>query len=202
MIFTSVTYILNIIFIAVPWTILGLLLIAWNLFLNIDFNKGWAGGNLWLIFNTCYLIIQYVLSIGLFWEIEVWIFYMKFIRIFSLISSYLYAIGYITAVVTLFVVLDDLDGVDPNWANVFTAMTISYNLILHAPILPLCFGIALKEFSMEFIQFANDWAGTGQDDWSLGLHNVIDLIIALFNWINPWWWFEEDDGSKWDKMYE
>jgi len=75
-------------------------------------------------------------------------------------------------------------------------------LILHAPILPLNFGIALKEFSMEFFQFAADWAGTGLDDYSLGVHNIVDLIVALFNWVNPIWWFAEDDGTKWDKMYE
>ena len=32
---------------------------------------------------------------------------------------------------------------------------------------------------MEFIQFANDWAGTGLDDWSLGLHNITDFFLAI-----------------------
>ena len=57
MIFTQTTYILNMVFIAVPWTIFGVILISWNLYLNIAFNEGWAGGNLWLIFNTVYLIL-------------------------------------------------------------------------------------------------------------------------------------------------
>ena len=96
------------------------------------------------------MIIQYILSIGLFWEIEIWIYYMKFIRIFSLLSSYIYIFGYLFALVTLLVVLDDLDGAQVKWANMYTVMVISYNLILHAPILPLNLGIALKEFSMEF----------------------------------------------------
>jgi len=57
MVFEQTTYILNVVLIAVPWTILGAVLIGWNLFLNIDFNEGWAGGNLWLIGNSVYLII-------------------------------------------------------------------------------------------------------------------------------------------------
>jgi len=48
----------------------------------------------------------------------------------------------------------------------------------------------------------NDWAGSGLDDYSLGVHNIIDLIVACINWVNPVWWFEDDDGTKWDKMYE
>ena len=57
MIFTNVSYILNCIFIAGPWSVLGTALISWNLWLNIDFNRVWAGGNLWLIGNTTYLIV-------------------------------------------------------------------------------------------------------------------------------------------------
>ena len=97
---------------------------------------------------------------------------------------------------------DDLDGTEIRWVNIYSAMVLSYNLIMHAPILPICLGIAIKEFSMEFIQFVNDYAGTGLDDISLGLHNIVDLIVALFNWVNPLWWVEEDNGDKWDKMWE
>lgn len=137
--------------IAVPWTILGLALIGFNLFCNIGLNEGWAGGNLWLIGNTVYLILQFALSIGLFWEIDVWIYWMKFIRIFSLLSSYIYIFGYLFALVTDLIILDDLDGSEIRWANVYSAMVLSYNLILHAPILPICIGISIKEFSMEVI---------------------------------------------------
>lgn len=55
-VFTTTKYILNIIFAAVPWTLFGLANIGWNVWLNIYFNKGWAGGNIWLILNTAYLV--------------------------------------------------------------------------------------------------------------------------------------------------
>lgn len=151
MVFTQVKYILNIVLIAVPWTLFGLLNIAWNLWLNIYFNQGWAGGNVWLILNSAYLVSQYILSIGLFWEIDVWIYYMKYIRIFSLLSAYLYSIVYALAIVTLMVVAWDLDGAEITWVGMMTAMVISYNLILHAPILLVNFGICFKEFTMEFV---------------------------------------------------
>ena len=155
-----------------------------------------------MISNTVYLVLQYILSIGLFWEIVAWIYYMKYIRIFSLLSAYFYSFLYFIGLVTVLDVAWDLDGADVGWAGMMTAMVISYNLLLHAPIMLINAGIVIKEFSMEFIQLANDWAGTGLDDWSLGAHNVIDLVVALSNWINPWWWFAEDNGDKWDDMYE
>jgi len=202
MVFTHVMYIINIVLIAIPWTVMGIVIIAWNVWLNIDFNQGWAGGNIWLIANTAYMVVQFILSIGLFWEIDAWIYYMKYVRIFSLFSAYIYSILYVLGFVTLIVVMWDLDGEEITWASMMSAMVISYNLILHWPILIINTGIAVKEFSMEVFQFSNDWAGTGLDDWSLGFHNVIDLMIAMSNWVNPFWWFAADDGDKWDEMYE
>ena len=50
-------YIINLWVIAVPWTIFGFLCILVNIFLNIDYNKGWAEGNVFLMGNTIYAII-------------------------------------------------------------------------------------------------------------------------------------------------
>lgn len=199
-VYTQVKYILMVVFIAAPWTILGGCAVAWNIWLNIYFNQGWAGANIWLILNSVYLIFQYVLSLLLFYEIDAWIYYMKFIRFGSLISSYFYTIMYIVALVELLVIIDDLDGSEVTFVNMYTVMVLAYNLILHAPIIPVNIAIAAKEGSMEFVQFLNDWAGTGLDDWSLGLHNIVDFFIAIGNWLNPWWWFS--DKKDWDEMYE
>ena len=61
-------YIINLWVFAVPWTIMGLLCILINIFLNIDYNKGWAEGNVFLMGNTIYAIIQYTLSLFLIYE--------------------------------------------------------------------------------------------------------------------------------------
>jgi len=100
------------------------------------------------------------------------------------------------------VILEDLDGAEVTYLNMYTVMVLSYNLILHCPILFINFGIIAKEISMEFIQFLYDVAGTPQDDYSIALHNVEDLFIDLSNWVNPWFWAEEDESGKWDTMYE
>jgi len=54
--FTTVRYILYIIFAAVPYTALGFCLVATNFIINIFLNDGWAEGNLWLLANTAYLV--------------------------------------------------------------------------------------------------------------------------------------------------
>jgi len=194
--------ILNFVFIALPWTAVGFLLVVYDLIFNIWFNDFWAGGNVFLIVYSVYLIVQYILSLGLFWEIDIWLQYTFFIRLFSLFSAYLYMWYFLACFVILMVLINDMDGHEITWDGMFTAFFISYNLLLHWPVLVINFGIAVKELSMEFWQFANDFAGSGLDDTSLGFHNISDLLIALTNWIDPMWWIEEDDGFKWDRMYE
>ena len=49
----------------------------------------------------------------------------------------------------------------------------------------------LKETSMEFFQFANNLAGGQADDWSLGFANFIDLLVSMFNLLNPMWWLNK-----------
>jgi len=46
------------------------------------------------------------------------------------------------------VILEDLDGAEVTYLNMYTVMVLSYNLILHCPILFINFGIIAKEISM------------------------------------------------------
>lgn len=126
---------------------------------------------------------------------------MKYVRLGSLFVSYIYIFSYLFWLVSLLVILDDLDENPVTWVGMFSCMTISYNLLLEAPVLPINIGIALKEASMELIQFANDVAGTGLDDWSLGFHNIVDMMVSMVNWFNPLFWMDEDE-DKWETMYE
>ena len=88
--FTQVPYIINIVLIAVPWTIAGGLLIVWDLVLNIWFNKGWAGANPFLIANSIYGVYQYILTILVVWEIDPVIKYLHWIRMFSVLFGIMY----------------------------------------------------------------------------------------------------------------
>ena len=42
---------------AVPWSVFGIIGVVFNIFINVDFNKGWAGGNVFLIGNTLHGIL-------------------------------------------------------------------------------------------------------------------------------------------------
>ena len=128
---------------------------------------------------------------------------MKFIRIGSLFVAWIYLIIYVALSILLVVILDDLDNSEVTYMSMFTVMTLSYNLILHTPVLLVNLMIIIKEISMEFIQFVNEVAGTGMDDYSLATHNLLDMFTDIFNWVNPWWWAEAvDDPELFDKQYE
>jgi len=136
----------------------------------------------------------------LFLEIDPWLKYMKFIRLGSLFVAWVYLLFYIAFSILLVVILDDLDGSDVTYMSMFTVMTLSYNLIFHTPVLLVNLMIIIKEISMELIQFANEVAGTGMDDYSLATKNILDLFTDIGNWFNPWWWSEAvEDPTLFDE---
>jgi len=190
--FTSVTYIMNVIFVAVPYSLLGIGLILYNVIMNIFLNDGWAGANMWLIFNTVFLAVQWIIGLLTIWEIELAIFYCKFLRWASLIAGGIYMAFYIAAIVVLVDIVENWDHSEIEWATIYTALVISYNLILHFPVNVIFIVMFIKEVSMEFFQFANNLAGTELDDWSLGVANFANMFVFLFDLVNPWWWMSDD----------
>ena len=73
-------------------------------------------------------------------------------------------------------------------------MTLVYNLLIHASIVPINFIIFIKELSMEYYQFLGfaNITGTEKDDVSLGFHELWELCLAFLELLNPWWWFSND----------
>jgi len=49
-------YLINVGAIAAPWTAFVLFCIGYNLYFNIKWNHLWAGGSLWLIWETLFLM--------------------------------------------------------------------------------------------------------------------------------------------------
>lgn len=124
------------------------------------------------------------MSIGLVYEIDDWIYHFKFFRVLSLLTGYGYTFLWITFFLRLLDIVGnwegDYVGLEVGPADMFSAMVLSYNLILTAPILPINFVIALKELSMEWFQFMNKTFGYRSSDVALGFYNLIDLIKAMF----------------------
>ena len=75
---------------SVPWTIVGLGLLLFNVDINITLNRLWAGGNVLLILDTLYGAHQLFMSIMTMFEVERILKYAKFIRIMDLVSAFVY----------------------------------------------------------------------------------------------------------------
>jgi len=72
--------------------------------------------------------------------------------------------------------IDDWGGRDVGIDEVFVAMVISYNMIIHIGILPINIAIIAKEISMKFFQFLNHKAGTSSDTIELNSADAVDEL--------------------------
>ena len=54
--FETFRWVFNFVFIFIPYFVISIACFSWNVVLNISFNKLWAGGNLWLVGNTLFLL--------------------------------------------------------------------------------------------------------------------------------------------------
>jgi hypothetical protein len=120
----------------------------------------------------------------------------KFVRLISLTGAFLYNVIYFSFAFEFWKIIEGFQAnpEDPTYFEIFAAMTIVYNLIIHLSIIPINTTIILKEFSMEFYQFlgVTKITGTDKDDISLGFHEVLELGLAFLELFNPWWWFSDD----------
>lgn len=78
-----IRWILNAIFVAMPWCMTVLILIGFNLYESIAWQQWWAYGNIIVLGRTLYLVFQGLLSIPLIFEIDVYLRHMKWIRAWS-----------------------------------------------------------------------------------------------------------------------
>lgn len=49
-------WILNFVFLAIPWIIISQIFMVYNLWFNIEWNFLWAGGNVFLLLNSIYAL--------------------------------------------------------------------------------------------------------------------------------------------------
>jgi len=67
----------------IPWFFFAALTNDWNLLFNIKWNHFWAGGNLFLFWNTLFGFVQSFLSAILVFELPTWLKEAKSIRMVS-----------------------------------------------------------------------------------------------------------------------
>jgi len=76
--------------VGIPFICISGLLLVGNYLINAWLNDGWGAGNIFLIANTAYATLQWILATLLFLEIDPWLKYMKFIRLGSMFIAFMY----------------------------------------------------------------------------------------------------------------
>jgi len=79
----------------VPWLIVSLGFVVANLYMNIDWNEWWGEGNAWLLANTIYLVIQFLVSNFLMFEWPLFVRTFRVTRFLSFWSGVVYITLYV-----------------------------------------------------------------------------------------------------------
>jgi len=135
----------------IPFTLYCFIAMIWNLFINIKWNKLWAEGNLFLLANTLYLFIQINMSLNLAFEVPFVMKMIKPFRVISFMSAVVYtAFFYGTAFEWVYQLLaeDKNDFETSGYFGLFINMVLIYNIIFHAPVIPINIFIILKELTL------------------------------------------------------
>lgn len=152
-------WIVNLWTVGVPWCVLLFVIFSWNVYVNIFWNKFWAEGNLFLVGNTVYIILQSLISLPLMFEIPPLLRLLKPFRLLSLASSIVYNVLFFGSVLDFFYLADveekDLLE-DQGWGDMFVSLLIFYNLVENFPILIINWGIMIKEITLPFFQLISN----------------------------------------------
>ena len=184
-------WIINMWVVGVPWLVLLGVIMAWNMYVNIFWNKWWAEGNFFLMGNTFYIITQALVSIPLMFEIPLFLKLIKPFRVLSLISAVIYNILFIGSIADFFYIAqaedkNDFEDEGQFFGDVFLSLFIFYNLVENFPILFINSGILLKEASLPFFQLiSNRRAPSYKDRIQIGLFDLEDTFFFFTNIMNP-----------------
>jgi len=194
-------WIINAVFIGLPFTGYLVFSLGWNVVLNIAFNRWWAGGNLYLVINSLFNLIQAWNGFFLMFEFPAYLDWFKVSRVFSLEAGVVYNAIYFWQVWEAYksIWLYDYETQGPmSTFEVLKVMYLVYNLILHIPIVPLNIAIIAKEFEISKFQLIGDWSKgqyTGTDGEALQNNDFGNELKDFFwpfnplNWINVFWYF-------------
>lgn len=190
-------WIFNFVFVGAPWMVWSIVFCILNLVMNIILNDWWADGNLLLVYNSVYLIVQTIMSWPLIFEIP---FYLQHLRIFRMISTtwcVLYSFFYV------FVVFDWLFQIyfeptkayeDYQFIDIVINMFLAYNVLFNIHIMPVNIMILLKEVTLEIFPPMLD-QDTGDNI------NIVDIeeTASPYSWLDFFTTGKEVDNQapKW-----
>lgn len=179
-----VKWIVNLLLIAIPCSLLTIVALVNNLYQNIWNNHFWANGNLYLMWNTFYIFFQAFVSIPVIWEIPTILKYIKPLRWFSIFSALLYNFLYFASICDFFYLLFEEEEQD---LDVIVALLLFYNIEQNFPVIFINLGIIIKEFTLPFAPLLTQ-AGLHSKyklDDNLSLIDFETWAIFLANIFNP-----------------
>uniref|UniRef100_A0A7S3MZN3 Uncharacterized protein n=1 Tax=Strombidium inclinatum TaxID=197538 RepID=A0A7S3MZN3_9SPIT len=190
--------IINFWVVGIPWTILGIAGLIYNIFLNLDFNKFWGGFNFMLVWCTLHGFFHFLHSVVLVFEIDFLLKITKFVRLLFLWDSIVFLFFFFGSAIYFIWTYEDWeplffkDDYQPDLATMIEVMVIAYNLFMHWPFAIIDIVIIVKEIFLEFITLWEYNNGFQRPDLSLGFHDIFLLLDALMELFNPFWWFSKD----------
>jgi len=149
--------------------------VGWNLYFNANWNEMWAGGNVWLMANTIYILFQGFASVMLAFELPIWLLTFRVTRFWSFVLATVYNFVFFTLALEwwdMLYIVNDKTKYD--FVDIFINMCLGYNIVLHFTIIPINVFIIAKEISMEYFQFLRGDAGTENDHISLDYDDYWD----------------------------
>ena len=196
-------YIINLVVFTIPYCIIGVSAVVWNLWFNIDFNRTWAEGNWWLITNTVYLLINFTIGLLDAFELPVFTHSFKITRMVVTFWAWVYNIFYFAGLFEWFDMLYIVgDKSSYDFWTVYINMFLGYNIVLHWGVVPINMFIIAKESSMEFFQFLNPEAGKSDDEVSIGLGDLETAGEDFLWFINPMTYIDMFTGFFFDEGIE
>jgi len=162
----GIKWVFLVLFLGIPWVIFSQLCVIYNIVFNAWLNAGWAEGNLWLLFNTWYAIVQTWMSYIIVLEIYPLMKWGILFRIASFISAWIYNTVYFIGLFSwatemIILPMKDDDYIDEiGVIDVVMNMMFVYNSIQHSPICFINIVIILKEIQIWLYEFA-----TGGDNY-------------------------------------
>lgn len=167
-------------------------MVFWNVWFNVEWNRVWAYGNYWLVGNTIFILFEFFDSLGLVFELPVFLRAMRVTRYFAFWG----AIAYVTAyVMSAFEWYDQLyivtDMSQYDFVTIASNMFLGYNIVLHGSIIPICLVVIIKEITLNFFTVLDE--GDDRDDETGTALSSKDADYAKddVKWsVNPFTWLD------------
>mmetsp|Transcript_8323 Transcript_8323/g.13918 ORF Transcript_8323/g.13918 Transcript_8323/m.13918 type:complete len:288 (-) Transcript_8323:43-906(-) len=190
-------YIVNLVLVAIPYLCLSFAGVVFNFYANIALNKGYAGGNLLLIFNSAFLIYQTIISNLLVFELPSYLRRHKPERASSFVLAAAYNVVYLIGALKLYSMIYWEDNLEDDTSTAVTFMILGYFAVMNGPNFGVNLAIILKELSLESFQLITKHVGAYTENYALGEGDALKACSRVFWVFNPLAWID----LLWDSIF-